>query len=536
MSIDNELIPVIGLGKTISSIDVRVIDTNSEWLGVSRLQLMENAGRSVADTVAAHIKQPSHIVVFAGPGGNGGDGIAAARHLAYMGHKVDIVLISKPGEIKSEEARIMYNIAERMDLSINIKVARGCKVEPVKADAIIDALLGIGIRGAPRSPYKEAIDAINNSEGLKVAVDTPSGLDPDTGDTPGVFVKADITVTFHKPKPGLLKRPDATGKLVVADIGAPPEAEIYVGPGDVEFRVPRRKWNYHKGMAGRVLIIGGSIDFVGAPIIAALAAEKSGVDLVYLAAPSNVIQAASLHPTIIPVELREYPWLHPDHLKILEHYIERVDAVAIGMGMGLHDESREAFIKLLEKLRSLSKPVVVDADGLKHLAEAKHLLGENIVVTPHEAEFARLFDARPEPVEKINSRIQTVATTAKRYNTTILLKGPVDVISDGSMVRLNKTGAPAMSVGGTGDALAGITAAMLAKRLDTFNAACLAAFINGVAGALAYNEKKDSMNTLDLIEKIPLALNNPLEAARKATIYERIPYEERLEVLIEAPR
>ncbi|WP_317895828.1 NAD(P)H-hydrate dehydratase [Pyrofollis japonicus] len=536
MPIDNELVPVIGLGETISSIDVRVIDTNSEWLGVSRLQLMENAGRSVADTVAAQVKRPSRIVVFAGPGGNGGDGIAAARHLAYMGHRVDIILVSKPDEIKSEEARIMYNIVRRMDLSISIKVVRGCKVEPVKADAIIDALLGVGVRGAPRSPYKEAIDAINSSEGLKVAVDTPSGLDPDTGDTPGVFVKADITVTFHKPKPGLLKRRDATGRLVIADIGVPPEAEIYVGPGDVEFRVPRRKWNYHKGMAGRVLIVGGSMDFVGAPILAALAAERSGVDLVYLAAPSNVIQAVSSRFTIIPIELRGHPWLHPDHLEILERYIERVDAIAIGMGMGLYDESREAFIKLLEKLRFLGKPVVVDADGLKHLTEARHLLGENVVVTPHEAEFARLFNVRPEPVEKISSRIRTVAAAARKYGTTVLLKGPVDVISNGNMVRLNKTGAPAMSVGGTGDSLAGITAAMLAKGLDTFNAACVAAFINGVAGALAYNEKRDSMNTLDLIGKIPLVLGDPLEAARKAMIYERVPYEERLEVLIGAPR
>ncbi len=518
-----------GLGPNILSKDVHAIDTNSEWLGVSRLQLMENAGRSVADAIAERIGKGGHVVIYAGSGGNGGDGLTAARHLAYMGYSVDVVLVSRPEQIRSEETRRMYEILLSMDMSVAIQVTRSAtEIAPVDADAVVDALLGVGVRGAPRSPYREAIEAINASKGLKVAIDVPSGLDPDTGKTPGVYVKADITVTFHKPKPGLIARPDVVGELIVASIGVPPEAEIYVGPGDVESRVPKRAWLFHKGMAGRVLVIGGSIDFVGAPIIAAIAAEKTGVDLVYLAAPSNVIRAASNHFTIIPIELRNHPWLHPEHIKILEPFITRADSIAIGMGMGLHEESWEAFRYIIELAKKQGKPVIVDADGLKHLSRNLDLLGENIVITPHEAEFEKLFREKPEPVDKIMSRSRVAARKAREHRTTILLKGPIDVITDGKRVRLNKTGAPAMSVGGTGDALAGITAALLAKHLEPFDAACIAAFINGVAGGLAYLDKGDSMTAADLLEKIPIVLNNPLEAAKKATIYRSIKYREKI--------
>ena len=519
-----------GLGPEIFSKDVHVIDTNSEWLGVSRLQLMENAGRSVAEIVAQRARRGGRVIIYAGSGGNGGDGLTAARHLAYMGYTVEVILLARPEQIRSEETRRMYEILLSMDTTVAIHTVRStAEIAPVNADVVIDALLGVGVHGAPRSPYKEAIDAINNSSGLKIAIDVPSGLDPDTGETPGTHVRADITVTFHKPKPGLRKRPDVVGELVVASIGAPPESEIYVGPGDVEARVPRRTWLFHKGMAGRVLVIGGSIDFVGAPIIAAIAAERTGVDLVYLAAPSNVVRAASSHFTIIPVELREHPWLHPDHVQILEPFIARVDSIAIGMGMGLHDESWEAFRAVIKLAKKYEKPVIIDADGLKHLSRDLSLLGKNIVITPHEAEFERLFGEKPEPVDKIVSRSRTVAKKAREHEATILLKGAVDVITNGKRVRLNKTGAPAMSVGGTGDALAGITAALLAKHLGPFDAACIAAFINGVAGGLAYLDKGDSMTTQDLLEKIPTVLSNPLEAARKATIYRSIRYKERIE-------
>lgn len=517
--------PQLGLGDTISSLDVAVIDANSEALGVSRLQLMENAGRSVAEELARRVPNGSRVAVLAGPGGNGGDGLAAARHLAYMGYRVDVILLAKPEDIRSPEARSMYEALEVMDITVDITIARDPRRISLEGyDAVVDALLGTGLRGPPRSPYAEAIEAVNRANALKLSVDVPSGLDSDTGEAPGPVVRADVTVTLHKPKPGLFRRPDLVGELVVASIGAPPEAEIYVGPGDVAYRVPRRSWRTHKGQAGRVLIIGGSQGFVGAPVISALAAQRAGLDLVYLAAPTRVVEAAARYPTIIPVEL-EGPYLSPEHVDRLLAVAQRADAVAIGMGLGLEEATQEAVRELLARLPP-GKPVVVDADALKALSTSRELIRGNMVLTPHEAEFARLFGAKPAPVEKIEARVADAAQQARLHgNATILLKGPVDVITDGRRARLNKAGAPAMSTGGTGDALAGLAAALLAKGVEPFHAACIAAYVNGAAGALAYREYGESMTALDLVDRIHLVLKDPLGLAGSSILYRRLPLE-----------
>lgn len=518
---------LLGLGPAITSLDVAVVDANSEALGVPRLLLMENAGRAVADVVAERTRPGGRVAVYAGPGGNGGDGLAAARHLALRGYSVTVYLLgSGPRDIRSQEARAMYEALEAMDYSVDIVHVRDPSRVPVAyADAVIDALLGVGLRGAPRSPYREAIEAINEADSLKVAVDVPSGLDADTGEAPGAAVKADVTVTLHKPKPGLYRRPDLVGELVVAEIGVPPEAEIYVGPGDVARRVPRRTWETRKGRAGRVLVVGGSVDYVGAPIIAARAAEAAGVDLVFLASTPNVVEAAAAQrPSIIPVRLEGHPWLHPSHVERLETLLRRVDAVALGMGAGLAEETGEALRLLVEKALEAGKPVVLDADALKHAAGWRQLLGKGVVVTPHDAEFEKLFGKRPAPVTCIPRRIEDAAEAAQQHpGLTVLLKGPVDVVAEATRARLNKTGAPSMSAGGTGDSLAGLTAAMLAKGLDTFNAAAVAAYVNGAAGALAYHELGDSATVMDLLERIPRVLNAPEEVARDAVVYRRLP-------------
>jgi len=519
---------ILGLGTVISSLDVAVIDSNSEALGVPRLVLMENAGRGVADVVTERVRPGGLVVIYAGPGGNGGDGLAAARHLAFRGYRVKVYLAARPDQMRSTETRTMYNALNNMDYTVDMDIVREpCHVGPVKADAVVDALLGVGLHGAPRSPYRELIEAINAADTrLRVAVDVPSGLDADTGETPGAHVRADITVTFHKPKPGLLRRRDVTGELVVAPIGAPPEAEVYFGPGDVKHRMPRRNWDTRKGKAGRVLVIGGSERYIGAPIIAALAAEAVGVDLVYLASTERVASAAATQrPTLIPFIL-EGEHIAPEHVEMLQQLISRVDAVALGMGMGTDSDTVEAVSLLLEKLRAYNKPVVIDADGIKALREIglEKLQGVKAILTPHDAEFQHLFEARPAPVTCITDRIKDAAAAATRaYGSVVLLKGPIDVIAAPSKARLNKTGAPSMSAGGTGDALAGLTAAMLAKKLDTFNAAGVAAYVNGAAGALAYRRKGDAATVLDTIEAIPAVLSSPEETAREALIYQRLP-------------
>jgi len=509
----------------ISSLEMRIVDRNADALGVATLLLMENAGRAVADVVEEKLGglKGKRIVVFAGAGGKAGDGITAARHMASRGALVTLYMLTPPERLEHEAARIQFEAVEKMDLSIEIKVVRDLSDIPerVEADAVIDALLGIGIRGRVRTIYAKAIEAINSSSGLKVAIDIPSGIDPDTGEVLGVAVKADVTVTLHKPKPGLLKAQPYVGELKVVSIGIPPEAELYVGPGDLEYRFRPRPMKAYKGSSGRVLVIGGSETFTGAPALSALAALRTGVDLAYVAAPERAADIiASYSPDIITIKLAGYDYLVPKHVESLKPWLERVNVVVIGPGLGTREETFNAVWELIGLLRSMDKAMVVDADALKALSQRRDLLGGKMVITPHSGEFRMLFNV--EVPEDIEGRISVVKTQASRYGIIILLKGWIDVISDGKRVKLNKTHVPAMAVGGTGDTLTGIVAALIARGLPLFEAAYLGAFINGLAGCIAYHELGDHMLATDILKYIPEAMNRPYDNFKKYLLYKRV--------------
>ncbi|OYT49050.1 MAG: bifunctional ADP-dependent NAD(P)H-hydrate dehydratase/NAD(P)H-hydrate epimerase [Desulfurococcales archaeon ex4484_42] len=516
------------MNEFITSKEMRIYDLNAIALGVSDLQLMEAAGRGVADTIERVIGdlRNKHVVVFAGTGGNAGDGLTAARHLASKGAKVTVYMLSKPEEIRHEASIKQYLAIELMDLSIDLKIVKDLNNIPdmVNADVIIDALLGLGVKGKVRSLYSKAIDCINRSKALKIAVDVPSGVDPDTGEILGNAVKADITVTFHKPKVGLKKRSEYVGKLVIVDIGIPPEAEYYVGPGDLIYNYKARGFTSHKGQAGKVLVIGGSETFTGAPTLSALAALRTGSDLAYVAAPSRAADViATYSPNIITIKLEGSDHLIPQHLNILKHWIDRADCIIIGPGLGLNPESEEAFIEITKYTRELNKPLVIDADGIKHLARNKDVIYDKIILTPHSGEFKKLTGMDLPDERDLWRRAEVVKKACKELgNPTILLKGPIDVISDGSRVKFNKTGAPAMAVGGTGDVLSGIAASLLAKGLEPFVAGYLAAFINGLAGAVAYKEIGEGITPTDILDRIPKVIADPLNVFKEYLVYRRV--------------
>jgi len=512
--------------ETITSLEMRIVDRNSDALGVSTLLLMENAGRSVAEVVEEVLGgcRGRRVVVFAGAGGKAGDGITAARHLASRGAHVVLYMLTHPKRIEHEATRIQYEAIEKMDLSVDIRVVRDFSDLPQSLDgfdAVVDALLGIGIRGRVRSLYARAIELINSFRGPVIAIDVPSGIDPDTGEVLGTAVRATITVTLHKAKPGLLKARDYVGQLRVVSIGIPPEAEMYVGPGDVEYRIRPRPLKAHKGVGGRILVIGGSHTFTGAPALAALAALRTGADLAYVAAPERVADVvASYSPNIIAIRLRGADILMPEHLDQVTPWIERSDAIVIGPGLGLDPRTFEAVYRIVEKARELGKKMVIDADALKALAERRELLGKDMVVTPHAGEFRKLFGISVE--ESIDGRIRAAVEAAKRFNTVVLLKGWLDVVSDGERYRLNKVHVQSMSVGGTGDVLSGIVAELMARGLSPFDAACVGAFINGLAGCIAYAELGDHITATDIIERIPEAMNRPYENFKKYLVYKRL--------------
>ena len=224
----------------VTASEMAAIDENSEWLGVPRALLMENAGAWVARIAYQWLGGAAgkKIVIFCGTGNNGGDGFAAARHLAGLGAEVHVVLIGDPRKIRTPEAKANYDVLCSMRESVKLSTIRAVEeLEEVRgeledAEAVIDGIFGTGIRGEIREPWRSAIRLINSAKGLRIAVDIPSGMDPDTGEVRDLCVNANVTVTFHRPKAGMPAAADYCGELVIAPIGIPPEAEIVMGPGN----------------------------------------------------------------------------------------------------------------------------------------------------------------------------------------------------------------------------------------------------------------------------------------------------------------
>ncbi|MDH5770898.1 MAG: NAD(P)H-hydrate epimerase, partial [Candidatus Bathyarchaeota archaeon] len=294
------------ISDTVSSSEMRALELNAEYLSVSPLQLMENAGCAVSREIMLRFEsKKSRVAVFSGVGRNGGDGFVAARHLASLGYRVTVVLVGKPQDIKTNVVQDNWRSVLSMSHSVETIIAHDSSLIPsLDADVAVDALLGIGVVGHLRPPVLQAVNVMNKMGCFKVAVDLPTGINPDTGEVLGEAVRADLTVTFHKPKAGLIKAKDYVGELVVADVGLPREAEEYAGPGDVILTRKPRPPESHKGDFGRLLVIGGSEIFSGAPALVALSALRTGVDLVYIAAPQKTAHDIScIAPDLITVKL-----------------------------------------------------------------------------------------------------------------------------------------------------------------------------------------------------------------------------------------
>ncbi|WP_456474051.1 NAD(P)H-hydrate dehydratase [Candidatus Pyrohabitans sp.] len=473
--------------RMLTAEELRILDINSAWLGVPTEELMENAGRAVAEEVAERVEvEGKRVLVLCGTGNNGGDGLVAARYLAQMGASVMAMLLGEPRSSASKQ-----KLSELRRLGIRIKQL---KKQRLSADIIVDALLGTGIKGAVREPYRSVIEEVNKSAALKVSVDLPSGLN-EVGE--GYCVAADLVVTFHAPKPGLERFP-----TIVVDIGIPEKASRYVGPGDVVVNLPERRKEAHKGDHGRVLIIGGSMEYHGAPLLSALGALNAGVDLVYLAVPEvNFEVSRSFSPELI---VRAYPgeYLSIEAVATIEDLLERATCVLLGPGLGVRKETARA---VLEILRRCSKPCVVDADALKALKGELPIKGAELVLTPHAGEF-NVLTGEHLP-QKLEERSEVVRRWSRQLESVILLKGSVDIVaSPEGRVKFNETGNPGMTVGGTGDVLSGLTAGLIAQGMGVYQAACCSAFINGYAGDMLLEEKGYAFTASNLAAQVPHAV------------------------------
>ncbi len=466
---------------------MQIVDINSGYFGVSRETLMENAGRQAFLEIKDRFKFKT-VVIFCGTGNNGGDGLVIARYLHDDGKDVRVIFTC--GVPKTPEAQKNFlKIKDRVETSSFEKMP---VKTPITADLIVDAILGTGIKGELREPVKSAVDLINNSKAPKVSIDVPTGLDSDTGK--GECVRADLVVTFHKMKKGLER--SKRFEVTVKDIGVPEEAETHAGPGDVIFNLKTRKEDSHKGDHGRVIIVGGSDLFYGAPILAGMGALNSGADLVCLVVPEVNFEITRCHlPDFI---VRKYPgdFLNENAVDAVLKLSEGVDAMVIGPGLGTREETLNAVTSILN---GIEVPVVVDADAIKAVKPPI----KNAIITPHSGEFESLTGEKP--------CLETVLDCAKKFDSVIIQKSAVDIMaSQNGQYRYNSTGNPGMTVGGTGDVLAGVTAGLIAQGVDLFESALCSSFITGFCGGELEKRKGYCYTATDVAEEIPFTIRKIL--------------------------
>jgi ADP-dependent NAD(P)H-hydrate dehydratase / NAD(P)H-hydrate epimerase len=506
------------LEEYLNSKEIVAVEMNAVYLGVPTQLMMENAGRAIANEIAKRFSNDNKIVSVSGLTGNGGDAFTAARHLACMGYKVECIILGDPSNITLENSRVNYNAISRMRDSIKITTIKDSSlITEIKGDVIIDGLIGTSLHGPLRPPFLQMVQAINKAKAYLVSVDIPTGVEADSGKVYGEAVLADLTLTFHKPKKCYKINKEVTKELITVSIGIPPEAEQYTGPGDVFMLHQQREPESHKGMFGSLLVIGGSETYSGAPTLTSMAAYRMGVDLVYTAVPETAALAAtSVSPSMIVVKLQGER-LTKDNLEQIYGFFDKVSAIAIGPGLGRARETVDAVRLILEKANISGLPMVIDADGLKAYADDPLELKTPTVFTPHSREFLILTgrEVKGNHLEKGS----IVQAGAEKLDSVILLKGNVDVISNGKKTRYNWTGNPGMTVGGTGDVLTGIVGAYLSQNADAFYAAGAAAFINGLAGDLAVRDKGYHILPEDLIANIPKVVERCLDHSIIKTRY-----------------
>lgn len=473
--------------------------------GISSTDLMENAGRAVADHVGRNYPTGTRVVVLAGPGNNGGDGYVAARLLASRGCDVRLLRVGIPG--KGDAGRA----AERWKGPTADATPEGL----ASADVIVDALFGAGLDRPVSGLAAAMINAINASGLPVVAVDLPSGINGDNGAVMGAAVKARETITFFRRKRGHLLLPGRlhAGVLSLADIGIPPSVLDKIGPQAFAnepplwaSHFPQPRADGHKYERGHAVIVSGDVSHTGAARLAARGALRAGAGLVTIASPRNALAvnaAASLAVMVRQV----------DGAPALARFLKdpRLNAVVLGPGGGLGAVMQAKVRAALNGDRA----VVLDADALTSfsgnpaaLAKAiRHRKGGTTVLTPHEGEFARLFNKLTE-LSHVPVKDEKAVLAARTSGAIMLLKGPDTVVAapDGRLA-VASNAPPWLATAGSGDVLAGIIAGLLAQGMPGFEAAAAAVWLHGEAAA----EFGPGLVSEDLPEQLPAVYRRLLE-------------------------
>jgi hydroxyethylthiazole kinase-like uncharacterized protein yjeF len=469
---------------------MRAVDSWAiEEQGVPAAQLMEAAGAALAEAVAELAPQ-GPVRIVCGKGNNGGDGKVAAERLGGMGY----------------EAQVLELFGGELPADLDAWLAG--------SGAVVDAIFGTGFEGAPRAPADTAIAAINRCGAPVVACDIASGVDASSGEIEGAAVEADLTVSFHGAKIGHRIAPGKwhTGELRVAPIGIPAGAPERAAAGTIDATVlallPRRGPRSTKFSSGQVVIAGGSRGLTGAVQMSSRAAIRAGAGYATVAVPADledVFEAGQ--PEVMSIGCPGGDgYLTPASLKPVLRAFERAAAGVLGPGLGRDPGSVEL---ARDAAAAIECPLVIDADGLNAFEGEIGLIAGRAaptVLTPHAGELARLLDRGSEEISA--HRLAAAREAARAAGAVVVLKGDDTIVTDGERIAVNALSAPALATAGTGDVLSGIAAALLARGLEPFAAACAAVLAHARAGRDAARRigAAESVIATDVIDALPVAL------------------------------
>lgn len=500
------------------NIEKKAIESGSTYLG-----LMEKAGGSVAEKAAEIINAEKlrNVVILCGKGNNGGDGFVAARFLSSEDCNITVILAD--GEPKTADAKLNFDLMPQNVKTISyISEKQNCIDSIKNADILLDAIYGIGFKGALKPEMHELSGYYNgNEKAVKIAVDLPSGIVCDTGEIINGCFNADYTVTFTLLKPLHILYPsmDFCGEVSVEDVGIPKQildqcsyimktTDEYIS----ENPFSKRKKSAHKGTNGTLFALCGSYGMAGAAVLSGSAALRTGVGLLRMAVPKSIYELVSSKLTeavFMPLEQNDDGTVSiEEYNKILYDVLEKSNALLIGCGLGMNDDLSDLVSLLIE---NSTKPVVLDADGINAVCMNINVLKKAnapVILTPHPGEMARLIMSDTKTVQ--SDRYNTAKNFAEEYGVTVVLKGANTLVAtpDGK-VYVNLTGNNGMARGGSGDVLAGMIASFLAQGMSAEKAAVFGVYYHGLAGDLcAEKYSTRSMLPSDMVTELKSAWRN----------------------------
>lgn len=489
--------------RVVSAEQMRQIEEKAiHHYGIPSLLLMENAAWAVVEEIRRNLLNKGHnelggrkAVILAGKGNNGGDGLAVARQLVFQGMDVTVLLFAGLKELKGDAAlnlRLYQGTQGKLFVIEGEKQRRLTRLALAQADVVVDALYGIGLRGALPSLIEEYVEDVNRAPGCVISIDIPSGVEANTGKVYRTAVHAQITVTFGLPKWGLFlgEGPEYCGRVVVDPISIP---EVYLEEEGISTFVlmdedicnilPVRQLKGHKGTHGKGILVAGSKGMSGAAVLAGRGALRSGIGLLQIITPQGIsdsVDACITEATVWPAPGDDY--LDEEAWQVIARQSENAQALAVGPGLA---QNSQFLVVLEEILKNVRCPVVLDADALNLVAKEPNLLGLRsgrgpLILTPHPGEMARLCQCSVEEIEL--NRLDIAVTKAVEWEAVVVLKGSVTIVaSPDGRAFFNPTGNPGLGTGGTGDVLTGSVLAWLAQGVPPLEAACLGVYLHGRA-------------------------------------------------------